>query len=264
MIPKIIHYVWVGNQEKSELILKCIESWKKMLPDYEIIEWNNEKFFSIKNKYSEEAFNNKKWAFVSDYIRLYALYNYGGIYLDTDVEITEKLDKFLGHDFFSGHENYHGKYSPITALMGSQKKNSIIKDLLDHYSNESFETKKGLNMQSNTSRISNYFVEKFKISRSFDGRAQIILQENSVIYPSAYFCTPEDNSENYAIHHFNGSWVDGFSRRNKLIFFNKYIIARFKKNERTKSSVLPILHNEKLLFCIKVSKRKSFGLIEKL
>ncbi|MDC9583309.1 glycosyltransferase, partial [Xenorhabdus sp. PR6a] len=79
MIPKKIHYVWVGNQPKSELILKCIDSWKKHLPDYEIIEWNNEKFEKIKNTYSEQAFQNRKWAFVSDYIRLYALYHEGGI-----------------------------------------------------------------------------------------------------------------------------------------------------------------------------------------
>ena len=70
MIPKIIHYVWVGNKEKPELIKNCIASWKKYCPDYEIIEWDNEKFDKIKNKYSEEAFNLKKWAFVSDYIRL--------------------------------------------------------------------------------------------------------------------------------------------------------------------------------------------------
>ena len=99
MIPKKIHYVWVGTAEKPDSVIKCIESWKKYCPDYEIIEWGNEEFEKIKNKYARQAFENKKWAFVSDYIRLYALYNHGGIYLDTDVEITQNIDRFLVHDF---------------------------------------------------------------------------------------------------------------------------------------------------------------------
>ncbi|HBN5713989.1 TPA: glycosyltransferase, partial [Morganella morganii] len=88
IIPKKIHYVWVGNKPKPQLVLDCISTWEAHFPDYEIIEWNNEKFKDISNKYAEEAFANKRWAFVSDYIRLHALYHEGGIYLDTDVEVT--------------------------------------------------------------------------------------------------------------------------------------------------------------------------------
>ncbi|MEN7470513.1 glycosyltransferase family 32 protein, partial [Providencia stuartii] len=89
MIPKIIHYIWVGNNPKPQFVLDCIETWKQHLPDYEIMEWGNDCLETINNTYVNEAIKNKKWAFASDYIRLYALYNYGGIYLDSDVEVTQ-------------------------------------------------------------------------------------------------------------------------------------------------------------------------------
>ena len=86
-IPKTIHYCWFGKGQKSELMLKCINSWKKYLPDYEIIEWNEDNFDINSNEYVKEAYENKKYAFVTDYVRLYVLLNYGGIYMDTDVEV---------------------------------------------------------------------------------------------------------------------------------------------------------------------------------
>ena len=158
-IPKKIHYVWVGTKEKPKLVIDCINSWKMILPDYEIIEWNNNSLQNIKNDYVSEAYKNKKWAFVSDYLRLYALYHEGGIYLDSDVEITQKIDQFLHLDFFSGYEVYgeNKRFFPITALMAAQKQNDIIKDLLDEYSNIHFETKAGLDLTPNTFRISEYF-----------------------------------------------------------------------------------------------------------
>ena len=88
-IPKIIHYCWFGKGKKSELIEKCIASWKKYLPDYKIIEWNESNFDINSNIYCKEAYENKKYAFVSDYVRLYAVYNYGGIYFDTDLEVLK-------------------------------------------------------------------------------------------------------------------------------------------------------------------------------
>ncbi|WGL97334.1 glycosyltransferase [Arsenophonus sp. aPb] len=205
MIPKKIHYVWVGNQQKSDLILKCIDSWKKYLPDYEIIEWNNEKFEEIKNIYSVQAYENKKWAFISDYIRLYALYHEGGVYLDSDVEITNNIDQFLHLDFFSGYENYEGNYQPITAVMGAKKGNSIIADLLSYYYDNEFETSNGLDLETNTVRISRYFSEKFGIQAPYDGSLTTKLNERSIIYPSYYFCTPEHGLKNFSIHLFNGS-----------------------------------------------------------
>ena len=100
-IPKIIHYCWFGGNPLPELAEKCIESWKKYLPDYEIIRWDENNFDFNINDYVKEAYENKKWAFITDYVRLYAMYNYGGIYMDTDVEVLKSLDCFLIHPAFS-------------------------------------------------------------------------------------------------------------------------------------------------------------------
>lgn len=104
-IPKVIHYCWFGKGEKSNLSEKCIQSWKEKLEGYEIIEWNEENFNINCNKYVKEAYERKKYAFVSDYVRLYVLYNYGGIYLDTDVEVLKTFDQFLVNDSFVGFED---------------------------------------------------------------------------------------------------------------------------------------------------------------
>ena len=106
MIPKVIHYCWFGKKPLPPLAVNCIDSWKKFCPDYEIIEWNEKNFDINSNTYVREAYENKKWAFVSDYVQLYALYNYGGIYMDTDVQVLKPLDAFLNDQAFSGFEAY--------------------------------------------------------------------------------------------------------------------------------------------------------------
>ena len=100
MIPKIIHYCWFGRGKLPELAVKCINSWKKYCPDYEIIEWNEENFNINCCAYVKEAYDNKKYAFVADYVRLFAMYNLGGIYMDTDVELVSSLESFLHHQGF--------------------------------------------------------------------------------------------------------------------------------------------------------------------
>lgn len=112
MIPKIIHYIWLGSAKKPELLQKCMQSWQKNCPDYQIMEWNSENTKDIDNIYFREALTSEKWAFASDYLRLYVLERYGGIYVDTDTEITNNLDPFLKHDFFTGYEIYDGLYFP--------------------------------------------------------------------------------------------------------------------------------------------------------
>ena len=260
-IPKKIHYVWVGTKEKPQLVIDCINSWKIILPDYEIIEWNNNSLQNIKNDYVSEAYKNKKWAFVSDYLRLYALYHEGGIYLDSDVEITQKIDQFLHLDFFSGYELYgeNKRFFPITALMAAKKNNDIIKDLLDEYSNIHFETKAGLDLTPNTFRISEYFKNKFDIKEPYNGESTTKINEKSIIYPYYYFCTPRENFDNFSIHHFNGSWKPSHERKDKFSLFNRFIISRFKKKG---IGDLPITKNEKILFSIRVSNLKSYVLIK--
>ena len=260
-IPKIIHYVWVGDKEKPDSVYKCIESWKKFCPDYEIIEWNNEKFKKIKNPYSTQAFENKKWAFVSDYIRLYALYNYGGIYLDTDVEITQNIDKFLVHDFVSGFEKWENIFSPITAFMGSKKENQIIKDFLEFYQTKDFETENGLDQTPNTQRITEYFIQNFGLKKPFDGTKTIEICENCFIYPYYYFCKEEKGKENFAIHHFNGSWLDSYHRKN-LFSIGKYCISRLKYRENKEQNVFPLTKHEKFILLTAINQNKYIALIK--
>ncbi|MCD4600035.1 hypothetical protein LOS11_18560 [Proteus mirabilis] len=122
----------------------------------------------INCSYLSEAYSNEKWAFVSDVIRLYALYINGGIYLDTDVEVIDSFDEFLTLDFFSCHEYHEGNCWPITsAVMGACKENHIIKDLLELYMTLRFETKEGLDLTANTQRITEYFKTKFSLSPPF-------------------------------------------------------------------------------------------------
>lgn len=260
VIPKIIHYVWVGNTSKPDFVMHCIDSWKRFLPDYEIIEWNNDSLTNINNAYVNEAFANKKWAFVSDYLRLYALYNYGGIYLDSDCEITKNIDCFLNLDFFSCYEIYgeNNKQFPISALMGAKKNNKIIKDLLAEYDHIHFVTKNGLDLTTNTARISQYFKKEFNLNEPYDGLQTSYLNDKSVIFPYFYFCHPVMGKENFAIHHFNGSWKPAYQRKDKLKIGN-YIFSQFKK---IKDGELPISNAEEVIFSIKLSNVKTLAFIK--
>ena len=203
-IPKKIHYCWFGKNKKNSLINHCIDSWKKNLPDYEIIEWNEDNFDICMNQYVKEAYEAKKWAFVSDYVRLYALNREGGIYFDTDVEVFKSFDSFLIHSFFSGFETYFDTISPITAVMGAEKNNSLVQKLLNEYETISFVNKNGTyNTTTNTSRISEFLISEYGVNADSDEYQT--LKENIHLYPSSYFCTKSE--ESYSIHHFNGSWM---------------------------------------------------------
>ena len=151
MINKQIHYVWMGRGEKSDLIEMCISSWKKYLPDYDVIEWNEDNFDISSNRYVWEAYKHKKWAFVSDYVRLYALYEHGGIYLDTDMEVLKPIDIFLSHGAFSGFES--ARYI-FTGIMGAVKNHPWIKELLHYYEDRSFVSENGgLDLEPNVVNI---------------------------------------------------------------------------------------------------------------
>lgn len=261
MIPKKIHYVWVGTQPKSELVLHCLDSWKRYLPDYEIREWGNRDFGQIRNTYADEAFRHRKWAFVSDYIRLHALYHEGGVYLDADVEIVANLDPFLVHDFFTGYENYKGVYAPVTAVMGAIKGNGIIGDLLAYYATARFAASAGPDLLPNTATIAAYFERRFALHRPYAPGAVYRLNPTAVIYPSTHFCTPEPGFESYAVHHFSGSWVETFARRNKLTFFHRLIVARFRRRVSRPDSELPLAPGEKLLFAFNRNGRIVWALL---
>lgn len=131
MIPKKIHYCWFGGKEKPKLVKKCIASWKKYCPDYEIIEWNEDNFDLNKNEYVKYCYKNKKWAYLSDYVRLDVVGEYGGLYFDTDVEAIKSFDDLLCYDAFYGFENE--QYVASGLGFGSVAQHKTILAMLEEY-----------------------------------------------------------------------------------------------------------------------------------
>lgn len=207
-IPKIIHYCWFGNAEMPEMAKACIQTWKKHLPDYEFRFWNNEHLALFDNNpYVQQAFQAKKYAFVTDYVRLYVLYHYGGIYMDTDVECKKNLDEFLDLEFFTSFEDYYDSIKPVTALMGACKHNSIIADLLACYNNKPFVDADGsFDLTPNTILITDYFRSQFNLLPPYNSEEFYYLTERQVIFPAYYFCK-DIGSKTYAVHFFSGSWL---------------------------------------------------------
>ena len=236
-IPKIIHYCWFGNNKKDKFVNKCIKSWKKFLPDYELREWNDKDLENCENKYVLQAYKAKKYAFVSDYFRLFALYNYGGIYFDTDNEVFKSFDDLLNFDFFSGHEECNGVPYPFTAVIGAQKNNKIIKNLLDEYDDISFINIDGsLNLKTNTIRVSEYFEKFYGVTKPYDGSKTIKLEENSFIFPQDWFCTYK-KGVSYAVHHFNYSW----GKSKKESFLQKLFSVKNDYSNGIKRKVITVL-----------------------
>ena len=151
MIPKKIHYCWFGNGEKTKLAKKCIASWRKYCPDYEIIEWNEGNFDVNINPYVKMCYEQKKYAFLTDYLRLLVVLEHGGLYFDTDVEIVKNFDDILEHDFFIGFEN---EDYLATCVIGSKKGNLLIQYFMSFYDNRHFINQDGsLNTHTNTKII---------------------------------------------------------------------------------------------------------------
>ena len=226
IIPKIIHYCWFGPNEKPELVLKCIESWKKYLPEYELREWTDTDLSNINNQYLKDAFAEKKWAFVSDYVRLYALYNYGGIYLDTDEEILKPLDKFLNLDLCLGKEEYLGrKRYMIASFIAAKKNNKLIKELLNLYENIKFYKQDGsFNLLANTELFNKFLIEKYNLPEKVNSKQVTKLDANSVIYPANYFGKYKKGIS-YAFHHYEAcSWLPHLKEYDKRYVFKNFYI----------------------------------------
>lgn len=198
-IPKIIHYCWFGKGEKSNIILDCIKSWKEQLPDYKIIEWNESNCNIDEIPYVSEAYKQKKWAFVSDYFRFKVLYEYGGIYMDTDVMVYSTLNHLLVYDAFFAFETYlyvHG------GIIGSKPKQPVIKMVLDGYKNERTFNRNGYLTVCH--RITDALLEYGLIQ---NGKYQI-LRNNIAIFPPNVLTVDFSDGECIAEHLFNGSWLE--------------------------------------------------------
>ena len=213
-IPKKLHYIWIGGNKKPDSVEQYIASWKKACPDYEIIEWNESNFDMNENQYIKEAYAAKKFAFVTDYMRLAILKKEGGIYLDSDVELTKSLDEYLDHDCFSGFEN---DVMIPTAVFGAKKGCKYIDYLLSYYDNRSFYLKNG-KPDYTTNVITITVMTKAKYNIKLNNTLQVINTEHDeevVYYPSDYFCTKDfvsgkivETENTHAIHHYRGSWLN--------------------------------------------------------
>ena len=209
-IPKLIHYCWFGGSELSAMAEKCISSWKKYFPDYEIIQWNESNFDITQNQYIRDAYKEKKWAHVSDFARLAVLYEYGGIYFDTDVEVIKSFDSLLLHGPFCGFER-EGSNIALGLGFGVEKHNPIIKEILDSYSQSSFYDDKG-----NIECYNTIVVRTTKVFLKHGLRNEDITQsiDGFNVYPKEYFnpmCYETGKlyiSENtYSIHWYEGTWL---------------------------------------------------------
>lgn len=198
MIPKIIHYIWVGGKEKPVDIKRCMATWKKHLEGYKVIEWNESNFDIEQHPFVKAAYEAKKWAYVSDYIRAYAIYNYGGIYLDTDILLLDNFDDFLNHRAFVGFENPN---YPFTAAFGAEKGHPLVKDMLDYY--DELDTYHFDFKNNNTISVSDILINKYgcKVGNMYQ-----ILKEGIAVYPDTILCNPSEKS--VSIHVFTGTWLD--------------------------------------------------------
>ena len=212
-IPKIIHYCWVGGAPKPRSVIYCIESWKKYCPDYEIREWNESNYDFKKNQYMKEAYDEKKWGFVPDYARLDIIYQYGGIYLDTDVEIIKNIDSLLENEVFFGFENTGTEEYFINCGQGfgAIKQHNVIKQLRDFYDNISFYNPDGsLNMLPSPHYTTQMLLRfGLKCNNCNQNFSNITIYSSEVLCPKN-FKTGKINitKATISIHHFTASWLD--------------------------------------------------------
>lgn len=220
MIPKIIHYCWFGNNKKTYSVKKCIDSWKKQCPDYEIIEWNEKNFDVMSNKFVKKAYEDKMWAFVTDYARLKIIYENGGIYLDTDVELLKPLDSLLDCGCYLATQQLGG-YIATGLGFGAQRGNFIIEKMLDEYDNLEFNYDKRFELICpilNTN-VLNRLGLVYK-------RDEIIeySKYGLKIYPPKYF-DPIANGDSedllckdsVSIHHYSASWTTSGRKWRRII-----------------------------------------------
>lgn len=250
MIPKKIHYCWFGGNPLPESAQKCIKSWRKFCPDYEIIEWN-EKNFDVSSAplYVRQAYEAKKWAFVSDYARLDIIYQRGGIYLDTDVEIIKSFDELLINRGFAGFES--SEYVALGLGFGAEPRNPVVGILRDRYLQLEFIKSDGTYDFTPIPVINTKDLEKLGLVKN--GQKQIV-DDCFTVYPMDYFCPKSFvdgvitlTQNTYSIHHFDASWLTDEQQRDLRNRWKEKQIKIKKKARRAKiKSVLTKIMGEKL------------------
>lgn len=209
MIPKTIHYCWFGHGKKGKLIEDCIASWRKYLPEYDIVEWNESNIDVHQNEYISQAYKLQKWAYVSDFVRMKVLYEYGGIYFDVDVEVIKPFPKsLLELQSFSGYETFSGLVSPglVYACMPGDK---IVKEVLESYASDSFENTKTENMITINKRISS-ILDRYGYRHK--NMKQVV--NGLTVFPNEVFCgydglrrKTDIHDNTLTVHHYAASWL---------------------------------------------------------
>ena len=224
MIPKIIHLCWLSGDSYPAKIAKCLETWKKYLPDYKVMLWDTNRFDLNSSIWVRQAFEKKKYAFAADYIRFYALYHYGGIYLDSDVEVLKSFNDLLDLPYFMGAEKAQ---TPEAAIIGAEKGCDWIKQCLDYYQGRSFIKEDGSLDIKKLPEIMVGQINKLKplrvlsLKESLNIR-QLDMQKEVLEYNDRFFSPKVFDSREveitpytYAIHHYQNSW---FSPKAKIYY----------------------------------------------
>ncbi|MBQ2236721.1 MAG: glycosyl transferase [Clostridia bacterium] len=217
-IPKVIHYCWFGKGEMPKLAKKCIKSWKKYCPDYEIVCHNEDNFDLLQNRYMREAYEAGEWAFVSDVARLKIIYDNGGIYLDTDVELIKPIDDLLKLDGFMGFDE---KGIVATGLgFGAQKGNKIVSEFLKDYDNIPFALPDGSYdltpcPDRNTESLKRLGMDVNNKNQKF---MDMTFLPSEFLCPMDYYTGKKTITENtYSIHHYSASWTSKVTKRTTRI-----------------------------------------------
>ncbi|MDR1001010.1 MAG: glycosyl transferase [Clostridiales bacterium] len=212
MIPKIIHYAWFGDNSIPEKENAFIEKWKALMPDYEFCLWNEDNYEVTKIEYTKQAYEKKKYAFVTDYVRLDVPYTHGGIFLDTDVEVIKKYDDLLGDEAFAGFQLHTCRVNAGSAI-GACAGNPVLKEMRDDYERRSFINPDGsLNLTTctfyQTSVLKKHGLKDNDTKQELNGFC---------VYPSEYFCPMNIQTgeititpNTYSIHHYSASWKSDF------------------------------------------------------
>lgn len=216
MIPKIIHYCWFGGKPIPDKLKRYMASWKKQLPDYQVMEWNENNFDVYSHPFVKEAYEKRKFAFVSDYVRIFALYNYGGIYLDTDVEVCKTFDMILGYKGFVSMEPETNLIS--TCCIGFEKKHPLAKNIL-----QSYDTLK-LDGTPNTVLFYNLIKNEYS---GFNGDNVECDFGDIHIFSSKFISLSKKYLDNYIIHYLSATWLSPWNR------FKQKIILVALKNKTT-------------------------------
>ena len=257
MTPKVIHYVWLGRALKPPIVLQCIESWRRFCPGWEIREWGDAAMETVANRYAKEAYAHGKWAFVADWLRLKVLYEHGGFYLDSDMEILKPIDRFLANDLTMGLVNRHGKILFNGGFIGCRPKEDVIGGFLAEYDDIPFVKPDGeLDQTPNTVRMVDYFAKRWNVMPQ-SWTETIEMGNGRKIYPADFFLS----KEGYTYHHYCASWLDDWVRK-VWLSCGRHKIVRFKRRLDAKSIVPRLLPGEKSLVSFPIGARKRVSLLK--